>query len=479
LKEKRSSLVRRTVLWLIVGVLALPLIAHLYAGLSNRPLSDDFCFTVEARERGILGALDYWYNNWTGTYSSTFFQSVIGLGELWRFTPIMLIILWVIALTYVIFQLLSGFRVVDDSADRLPLAAGLACLLLSAVVNSTLNVYQSLYWTSGAITYSLPLIVLTFNLGLYFQMVRRSIEKGVDYPALAFTAGLAMLAGGFSPLFAVVHVALWFFVFVGSILFLPKSYRRTGMIIALVGLFFAGIAFLILLIAPGNNVRRSQFPESASLWSLIRFNFSEVQKFLNRSRYWITPLLAFGVVGAWFRVSGFNLRRPAWWILGLIAFVIVSSGVLIYCGYFTGVYAMNYAPPPRSEIVMRTVFLSSLCAVGWLVGGLLIGVLSRNIRLAAVVLITIGAAFFVVIDVANMINSTVDDARRLAVFAQEWDALDNRLNAAAGDEEAAIVFSPFRVQLAEMAQLPAISSDPERNVCLRDFYQVGSIRAAR
>jgi hypothetical protein len=475
-----SSLTRRITLWLIAGVLALPLIAHLYAGLSNRPLTDDFCFTVQAQNRGILGALDYWYNAWTGTYSSTFFQSVIGLGELWRFTPILLILLWVLALTWAIYQGLLSLHLIDEHTVRLPLSFGLAALLLSAIVNSTLNVYQTVYWTSGAITYSLPLIVLTFNLGLFVRTVRRSAEFGSDPAALALTAGLAMLAGGFSPLFSVVHVALWFFLLVGSGLFLPKGYRRAGMTTAFVGLAFAGIAFLILLIAPGNEVRRSRFPESSPLWPLIQFNMTEVQKFLSRSRYWIAPLLAFGIVGAWLRLFKPDIHRGRWWawLAGLLVFLVLSGGVLIFCGYFAGVYAMNYAPPPRSEIVMRTVFLSTVCAVGWMTGTLTVGLLpiSRRVMWPVLAIVSAVAVILVVTDVATMTNRTLDDARSIALYAQEWDALDRRLDEVAGDESAAIVVEPFTVDFADMARVSKISSVPEQNVCLRDYYRIGSIR---
>jgi hypothetical protein len=477
-----SPTLRRLGLWLTACILAIPLVTHLYAGFFNRPLTDDFCLTVQARELGILGALDYWYNAWTGTYSSTFFQSIIGLGELWRFTPVILILLWMLALTWAIYQLLTTLGSVEQHGDRLPIAFGLTAVMLSVIVNSTLNVYQSLYWTSGAITYSAPLIVLTFNVGLFLRTVRRSVDRDLDLPALALTAGLAMLAGGFSPLFAVVHVAFWFFLLVGSVLFLPQRYRRTALITAFVGLIFAGIAFLILLIAPGNQVRRSRFTGTSPLWPLITFSFDELERFWNRTRYWLPSIAAFAVVGAWIRLVMPNVRRDGWWtvrMIGLIVFLTLCGVVLICCGYFTGAYAMNFAPPPRSEIVMRTAFLSASCAVGWLVGSLIAGWTPRRVMVPVLALLSLAAVFFVARDAVTMTNRTLSEARRLAIYAEDWDTLDRWIDASAGDPTADILVQRFAIDFADMADLDPISTDPERNACIRDYYRVGSVRMAR
>lgn len=77
------ALNKRFLPYIVTAALLLPLLSHIYLGQYNRALADDFCFTEQAQNLGIIGTMDWWYNNWTGTYSSTFFQSITGLSGMW------------------------------------------------------------------------------------------------------------------------------------------------------------------------------------------------------------------------------------------------------------------------------------------------------------------------------------------------------------------------------------------------------------
>jgi hypothetical protein len=462
---------KKLILPITALVLTLPLIAHVYLGQFNRLLSDDFCFTVVAREHGLLGSLDHWYNNWTGTYSSTFFQSSIGLLEAWRFTPIVLTILWFIALTFTLYQVTLYLKMQEGFV----LGVCVSAVVLASTINGTHNTYQSLYWTSGAITYSGPLIVLTLNVGVILWGLRSSHRL---IPFLALSAGLCMLAGGFSPLFAVAQVASWSLAFVGVLLLAPSGRKRDTLLMLGSALVFIGIAFLILLIAPGNDVRRFRFPDTPSLMSLIGFTLDQSRRFLDHSITSIELFVAPVLVGA--VAAGFlTIRKVAWIRLALlIAFLGLSAFVIIAACLFTAAYAMTYAPPPRSYIVPRYALLIALLGIGFIVSVFLF----RLVEWAwakGVVALRVALAFATLVLMFIAVNSALDTFNtvpRLRTYAEEWDALDTRLQSAPSGGE--VVVDRLSVEFAEMAQVNRITVREQSNTCVADFYDLSAVRAS-
>jgi MFS family permease len=202
-----------------------------------------------------------------------------------------------------------------------------------------------------------------------------------------------------------------------------------------------------------------------------------VQKFLGRSRYWLPPLVAFALIGAWLRVWSPLPRAGRWnsWrLIALVVFLIASGAVLIYCGYFTGAYAMNFAPPPRSEIVMRYVFLMTGGAAGAVVGYLMAGLLTRKVMRALLAVASIVVLVFVIRDLSTMTNRTLRDARSMAIYAEAWDSLDRRLDNATTKQ--LVLFQPFRVDYASIVGVGTTRDQLQNSDCLHNYYEIDSLR---
>src|SRR5690606_6625987 len=88
-------------------------------------------------------------------------------------------------------------------------ATALAVTVLYGVLIGTANVFQSFYWTSGAITYTLPLVILTFLLGVIVSALRSEMQPKQLIPYALLCAGGVMLAGGFAPFYATFQVVFF------------------------------------------------------------------------------------------------------------------------------------------------------------------------------------------------------------------------------------------------------------------------------
>jgi hypothetical protein len=217
-------------LWLLVA-----LATFAAAGVYCRPEADDFCYGVEAQTRGLVGSLHYWYTGWNGRYSQ-----IVASGLLLPAGPIVSAVLPGALIAGLVAALAWCLR---------PFAARPWLLAMSAVFTWLVSLpalWQSVYWLSGSLTYTAPLIALAITGG---AVVRR-------WPGPA-VAALAFVTGGFTEGVALSQVVLW------AALLVARSGHRRALAWALAGAVFAA---LVVMLAPGNAVRSSASPERWPAW---------------------------------------------------------------------------------------------------------------------------------------------------------------------------------------------------------------------
>jgi hypothetical protein len=467
--------------YLIAVVLLLPLLAHLYLGQFNRALADDFCFTAVVREQGIGGALDHWYNNWTGTYSSSFFQSLIGLAHGWQWVPIVLITLWLLAAIWMAYQIATALQL----KERGWVACITGILLVYAVNDGTVNVYQSLYWTSGAITYALPLILLTFNLGVIVLALRTSEGNQVPLPHLALSVGLCMVAGGFSPLFAVFQVAVMGLAFLGCLLFAAPTWKRRGLVMFASATMFAFIALIILYIAPGNAIRRSRFTLEESYIKMAIKAFDGVMKFIPSATKLppmslVTAVVVGMMIGLNYRPLVVDQGRYQWlFVFFKLLITTIAGFMLIYISILVAVISINALPPPRGYLVPQTVLVLTIFAWGYIMGMGLQGIFADR---AGSILMLVGRLIVLVVLVLGSMSAvgrTLANVPRMQTFAEEWDERNAEIETIASqDADADVVVEPFTFDFADLVGVVALRTDAARNTCDADYYGVKSLRVS-
>ncbi|MCB9450039.1 MAG: hypothetical protein H6672_01285 [Anaerolineaceae bacterium] len=462
LNEKRV----KQLFTLMVVMLLLPILAHFALGLHNRALADDFCFTVNAQAKGLSGTLDWYYNNWQGTYSTTFFQSVIGLAQAWRYTPIILIGLFSLACLWVAYQVVRTFHL----TYRWHTTGLLGLVLTFGVLSGTANVFQSFYWTSGGITYAAPLTIFLFYIGLL--VIFFSQQTPFRWWQYLLAAGLPLLSGGFSPLYAVFQVAAYGLLFLLVLRFAPSERKRRYATLVIVSLAFAMIALLILLVAPGNATRQASFDKLLPLPQAIMQTLIITSSFIPVA---VARLSLLAVLSSFF-LAGFvafychplpvpqrdyvNHSSLKW--LGLSGMV---GYLLMAAAFFTSLYSIGQLPPARAYVIPQTVLVVLVMSWGYIMGlGLQkkyapaqpSGELPSRVVIAAMTLTAI--------IVAGYLTKTFPLLPDFRVYAAEWDARDAYLKTV--DANGAVLEIPaFTKDLADYVWL----DDPYLS-CIRDYY---------
>lgn len=450
--------------YLIAAVLFLPLAAHSTLSLSTRMLADDFCFTYTFSANGVWGALDYYYRNWSAYYAAIIGQGVVGMTGFTRYLP-----------TFTIFGLLlaswwTGYQLaaVIGIAQRRLAAFIAAIALVSAVLMGTPNVYQSIYWTSGNITYAVPMVILIFHLGALLFALRRSNQVSPAY--LALFAGLAMLSGGFSPFYGVLQLMV--FLMSGTAAW--RYRQKTARAYLAISFGFGLISLLILLAAPGNAIRTAVLFESNQPLSLLELVgqtlFASLTYFplffgIMSPFALMATLIVFVWIGNYFHPKEQPILRYSSRHSAAIAFVV--TWLLVAAGFFTGLYSAGALPPGRAYVILQMA-LSVMVAV-W---GYLMGVSLHTVRhpsrlwgRLAWTILAVGLCIGPVRAAVETLSLMPD----FQTFAAEWDARDAVLRSASQRGIVPGDLTPFTVDLADYMQVESMDDNPN-NPCVRDYY---------
>lgn len=242
---------------LAAGGLTFGVALCLYAYLGNfsRYYADDYCLTSSLLKSGFWRTEIGLYLSWSNRFSDL---PLLSLSELFgrsaiRAWPAIGIVLWVLALWWLVVQ--------ASRATRLPVSSGLALVASEILVFFTLleapQLYQSVYWRIGLITYTLPMAFLAFLLGFIFNRAGRAAPGSVPRWGSIGCILLAFFAGGFSETYVALQTALLLLAWMGLWLGWKSAAKRTWLV--LIGAALAGsvLALVVVVLAPGNAVRLS------------------------------------------------------------------------------------------------------------------------------------------------------------------------------------------------------------------------------
>ena len=220
-------------LWLMVALALAPALLYAYLGQFSRPLPDDHCNIAVGQERGAWQGMLYWLQRESGAYSSYFLNSAMAPLDtlLPRITPTLIIVLWLVGLSWLIDEGLACLRI---SHSRRPLAAALAALGVAAAING-LHSPQSFYWYASSVRYILPSALLTIYLALVFGLRRHRASLW----RTAAGGLLCFITAGASEMFMVFQLTFLALCLLVSLAWRRRAYARilsVGWLMTLVGL---------------------------------------------------------------------------------------------------------------------------------------------------------------------------------------------------------------------------------------------------
>lgn len=453
---------------LVGAALLLPLIVYASVGAFTRYAADDYCTAGILRTEGLLGAQKWWYLGFSPRYAFSFAVSTVELlgPAVVPILPTIAMLVWLLVSTWTI----SRFGAVCPRLKSMAIAALLAELVTFAVLSTTPDIAQSLYWQTGMLTYLLPLVLLTLYVGWVQTRVTRTLRGAGDPPvSLLLSAAIPLIAGGMSETYLAFQGIVLFLALVGCLVFRTPATRAALPHVA-VGWAASAVALGIIQVSPTVSLRESGLkpPVSLAVGAAINTGWLFVVRFLRHSMFvaLLCVALPAGIAPATGRTADHlgTIARH----LGAIA---LATFVAIVACFFPAFFAQGGDPPARSQIVPDFALVCFLIYVGLRLQPWLLRLAVRAPRPA--VAAAVGALALTPVVVAA---GTLPERAAAAQYAARWDTVDQELRAA----QAAGATRVFAPQLPRaLGQSFVMSTDANYwfNQCVARYYGLQSVTA--
>lgn len=400
----------------------------IYLGYYNRYWADDWCYNADFKIKGFVQTVQGYSSDVTYTpsrYSVTIFAGLLQAFQVLGvqlMTPLT-ILLWLAGLIYLFYNIAraAGFK--------LPVA--LNVLVSSAIVYFSIylspQIYQSLYWRTGMLTYTTPLVFITW----IFAILTVQISNEKPSPVLTtLLFVLAFFGGGFSEAGATVLVSLLglYALIAGIGSYQKRPWAQKTFVPALVALTGALIAVSLLIFAPTTQIRKERYGEPTGLSELVillyQFTYAFFVLSIKDYQNILLILMSF-FLGFAFFPSREKTDGPVK-ILLLAAFVGLVGVLLVAASLTPSAYIEKGFPADRTMIIPRFIAVFTFVS-----GALLTGFALRQAFqakwLETLVTVLLLASF------AFPAYTLAVTARKIPIYAgrtQAWDVRNAEIQAA-------------------------------------------------
>jgi len=455
-----------------------PLLGHVYLGTFSRYLADDYCTTGTLRELGFFASQLRWYRTWSGRFSFTFAVNLVEVIGTWivPFLTALVLTVWLAGLILLLRRLPEPI----GGSGAKHSAVLLAMVVLFGTLEGTPDVYQSLYWMTGMVTYSLPLVLVTFYAA---WLIKWSDDNRSLW--IVLLSGLFSLAlGGFSETYVTTQTTI-LAVAVGIILLRRKDPNRGGKL-ALLGSGLVGslLALVVIVVAPGNQARLALMPEQADFISIVAQSIYDTYLFvrITISDSWQTlalvvllPLVLTAFKDAQASTAPERARFLRRSLLRLSVVGIVASLAMV-ASVFPSEYATATYPAERALITTGYVMTLALAFGGAEIGFAISQFIKQSsglriLQIAASILLLSLIGF----NVLTSLSYRQAQFPRASKFAASWDDRDDEIHKAVarGEEDLAVRSLPHMAGLAEVEA----DAGTWINRCISQTYGLRSVIA--
>ncbi len=468
--------------WFGTATAGLALAMYAYLGIFSRMYADDFCVSGLAVRNGFWSAQWLQYVTWSNRFAGMFLLTASDLIGTWfiRIWPMLILLVWVLGLYWAFLQ---TDRLLHLSAPKWMIFLLTEWIILFSILFAP-ELYQSLFWRVGAITYTLPLAFMAL---LHGMIAKGTLERQTGHKSWGWLAGaglLAFFAGGFSETYLALQtcylVSMLLMVFVKRF---DRDWRRASGWCVSVALIGSLVSLVVVLLAPGNAVRQGFMPPTPSLIEFIKMDVVNAFLFLYISfksnafqalLALIAPMLAFYL---YFTDSGISRTwRPSSLIFGLLVAPIVG---FLAVGVVMAPAAYVQSSYPDGRVLIIASFLLGLLLV--IEGGLL-GLILSQLHLLAdegmparlrVLSAFLAISFFCypLYDAAKSYR-LVPEYRAMAIA---WDERNATILAAKSNGQDHIDVMSLNPP-GDMSDL-RVDLHSWVNICMATYYDVGSISA--
>jgi hypothetical protein len=424
---------------------AVALATFAWRGWYARYLTDDYCTSSLIRDLGFFEAMAHHREHWSGRFSYFPLKGLLKLiGPVTaQVTPLLLILLLLGA------TLWSLHVVAPFSSRTARLALGFAFVLAYiAGAPSLTNIGGALYWETGSVTYTTPLILFVLWAALFAARIPA-------WSAVALSAALMFVAGGLSETSLAAQGAL-----TGTALLVAiaaRDLRATR--IAASGLVASIAALAVVASAPGNAVRAQvDVVAHTPLETVVRC-FSLANDFIGTYVFAgglpLLPLIAVALA------LGSSLPTVS---RGWIWAVAGASTAAYIVSFLPAALLLNAGPPERALDVPNFFAMAVIAAVAFRAGARISS--ERGFVFAAVL---IGASLIPI----AVLRANLESIPHARFIAAQMDRTDALLRQSEGKH--VTLRAPWAVQQR------IFDGDPKHwsNVCVSRFYRLQSFHATR
>lgn len=407
-----------------------------YLSYYNRFWADDWCYNADFRIKGFIGTLGGYFNDVTYTpsrYSVTIFAGLLQvfkvLGVQWM-TPLT-ILFWIAGLIFLFRNIsrLTGLQI--DSA----LIAFVSALIVYFSIYLTPHLYQSLYWRTGLLTYTTPLVLTTW---LFVLITRQGLVEKPAHWETVLAGILALLAGGCSEAGTTVLIsALGIYVLLAGIgVYRKQVWAIKTLPIAVVSLIFAIIALCLLIFAPSTLIRKARYGAPTALAELPRLLFNYTYAFFVlavKDYHHILIALISALIGFVYPITGARSYKFNKYIL-LDLIVVVVTVLLVAASLTPSIYIESGLPAPRTMIIPRFI-----AVIGFAIGGLVVGSALREIFKAQ--WLQVGATLLLLVSFVFPVYTIIKLNELVSVYSQRthlWDVREAIVQQALRDGSARV-----------------------------------------
>jgi len=349
----------------IVFLIALTIYA--VRGFYSRYWADDYCFGSIFHQHGLFEGTGFFYQNTSNRFAAYF---LVGLNELLgehaiSFLPAFMILITVFIYS-VVFKL--AFRLV-----KFPQKWGVSLLLSQLMTYFMLltapDLFQSIFWRSGIVSYYAPIPFLGLTLIIILTGIRHGKFKFLQLVLLAL---VTFFSAGLSETFAALESGLWLILIVVALIFITKDRRRPILQSGAVALLGSMIAMLIMIKAPGNIMRLETLEQATSLWQVIYLSLRFGTSFLyNTLRGYPLPILILFATSAIlaYHLSGHTkpgIDEKTW--VKILWGSLITGFILLVCVAAPTAYGMMAYPENRAWMLGRFVSVLAMIIVGFSTG---------------------------------------------------------------------------------------------------------------
>lgn len=348
MKNKLNVLVSENLLILFFSVLIIPFLILFYF---NHPSADDWGLAENTKIRGFSDTQAHYYKNWTGKYFSNallsynplYFSSLLG----YKILTLLLLILFIFILYALISQLTKsaiGYK------EKILLTLSITFLYLYAMP----SLAQSFYWLTASVVYQLGLMMIMLFLLLYSKIT--DPQDTASEKIMTFVSVILLIAIAGCSEMSMVTGVLMITLIVLSRLITDKKINGRLMLYAVT----TALSSYVLLSAPGNSVRGSQYPDSHKLMPSVITTFTTMADYfvtwIFMSPLLFITLLTLPILYKLIKNSG---KKPIKIFVNPVCTSLVFLAVMFVL-FFTPVWSLGRSPFNRTVNIIYFAFL-----IGW------------------------------------------------------------------------------------------------------------------